>query len=101
MCNRPITSKELMKNEKHKKRMELFETLKKRHMTRSFKTDPLSSETITKLVYAGTRAPTGANLDYRVFLVVDNFETIKMLKSMSPGFPGPPPLIIAILTDVE
>jgi nitroreductase len=80
--------------------MELFDVLKKRHMSRSFSLEPLAPAIISKLVYAGTRAPTGANLDYRLFIVVDDLDIIKMLKSLSPGFPGPPPLIIVILTNV-
>lgn len=81
--------------------LELFEALKRRRMTRSFSLEPLPTSIVSKLVYAGTRAPTGANLDYRLFLVVDDIKIISMMKTLSPGFPGPPPLVIVILTDVN
>jgi nitroreductase len=76
---------------------DLFLALRKRHACRNF--DPskaLSAELLGKLVYAAHRAPTGGGTPYRFLIVVQDPIQLKMLKLLSPGLFGNPPVVFVI-----
>jgi nitroreductase len=76
---------------------DLFLALKRRHACRSF--DPskvIPEEVLQRLVYAAHRAPTGGGAPYRFLIVIRNPIQLKMLKMLSPGLFGNPPVVLVI-----
>jgi nitroreductase len=83
---------------------DLFFALKKRHACRSFDASrAVPDEILRKLVYAAHRAPTGGGTPYRFLIVVKDQVTLKMLKMLSPGLFGNPPVVLVIcsMTRIE
>jgi nitroreductase len=81
--------------------LEFFEVIKNRRVHRAFSSRPVPPAIVNKLVFAGGKAPTGANLPYRGFIVVDNPDTISTIKKLSPGYPGISPLIIVVYSNTR
>ncbi len=52
--------------------MNLYDAMRKRRSVRKFKPEPVSRETLAKLVEAATLAPSGCNAQGWVFVVVDD-----------------------------
>jgi len=78
-------------------RADLFLALKKRHACRNFDpTKAVEEEILRKLVYAAHRAPTGGGSPYRFLIVVKDPVQLKMLKLLSPGLFGNPPVVFVI-----
>ncbi len=78
---------------------DLFEALRKRHACRSYDvTGKVPDEIVSKLIYAAHRAPTGGGAPYRFLIVVRESTQLKMLKILSPGLFGNPPLVFVICT---
>lgn len=76
---------------------DLFLALRKRRACRNF--DPsrsVSEENLRRLVYAAHRAPTGGGTPYRFLIVVKDPIQLKMLKLLSPGLFGNPPVVFVI-----
>ena len=55
-------------------------------------------ELVGKLIYAAHRASTGGGAPYRFIIVVKDPVQLKMLKMLSPGLFGNPPLVFVICT---
>ena len=81
--------------------MDVFEALRRRRVHRTFDTRQVPRDVVSKLLFAGGKAPTGANLPYRGFIVVDKKDTIVAIKKISPGFPGISPLVIVIFSNTR
>lgn len=78
---------------------DLFDALRKRHACRSYdQTRDVPRELVEKLVYAAHRAPTGGGAPYRFVIVVKDPVQLRMLKMLSPGLFGNPPLVFVICT---
>lgn len=78
---------------------DLFTALRKRHACRSYEvTRPIPDGIVAKLIYAAHRAPTGGGAPYRFLIVVKDPAQLKMLKMLSPGLFGNPPLVFVICT---
>jgi nitroreductase len=78
---------------------DLFTTLRKRRACRNFdssKTVP--NELLERLIYAAHRAPTGGNIPYRFIIVVKDPIQLKMVKLVSQGLYGNPPILFVICT---
>ena len=56
---------------------------------------------VDRLVFAGGKAPTGANLPYRGFIVVDDADTIATIKKLSPGYPDISPLLVVVYSNIH
>ncbi|MGA3404951.1 MAG: nitroreductase family protein [Candidatus Bathyarchaeia archaeon] len=75
--------------------------MKRRRTTRHFKSDPIPTEDLTRLLYAARRAPTGGNVDTRRFILVTDRNLIEMIRKASPGFYGICPTLLVICTDLS
>jgi nitroreductase len=76
---------------------DLFLALKKRHACRNFDSSrAIPDDILRKLVYAAHRAPTGGGSPYRFLIVVKDPIGLKMLKMLSPGLFGNPPVVLVI-----
>jgi nitroreductase len=74
--------------------MNSFEALKGRRSIRSFKEDNVACEIIERLLDAARWAPSGGNKQPWRFVVVKDAIKRMMIKAVSPGLAGDPPVII-------
>ena len=76
---------------------DLFAALRKRHACRSFDTSRLiPDDVLQKLIYAAHRAPTGGGAPYRFLVIVKDPVQLRLLKLLSPGLFGNPPVVFII-----
>ena len=75
--------------------------MKSRRVCRSFTDEPVSDEHLRMLTEAARWATSGGNRHLHKFLIVRDPETIRRVRSVSPGMLAPPPAMIVILTDLE
>jgi nitroreductase len=80
---------------------DLFDVLKRRRACRSFVAKEISDEILSKIAYAGHRAPTGGNIPYRFLIVVKDPNQLKMLKAAAPGYFGESTAAIVVCTDLR
>ncbi len=87
----------MITEENQPRESDLFTALRKRHACRSFDASRLVPDKLLgKLIYAVHRAPTGGGKPYRFLIVVKDPIQLKMLKMVSPGLFGDPPLVFVI-----
>lgn len=77
----------------------IFQNMKTRRVTRAFTGAPVSDDDLWEIVQAGRWAANGGNLRPHRFLIVRDPETIRQIRSFSPGMLPVPAAIIAILVD--
>ena len=75
--------------------------MKSRRVCRSFTDEPVSDEHLRMLTEAARWATSGGNRHLHKFLIVRDPETIRRVRSVSPGMQASPPAMIVILTDLE
>ena len=75
--------------------------MKSRRVSRSFTDELVSDEHLMMLTEAARWATSGGNRHLHKFLIVRNPETIRRVRSVSPGMTATPLAIIVILTDLE
>lgn len=80
--------------------MDVWDAILGRRSVRSFRPDPVSEETLRKLVEAGIWAPSGGNAQTWRFVVVTDPGSLRRIKMLSPGLSGNPPAVIAVCQDV-
>jgi nitroreductase len=81
--------------------MELTDLLRKRHMCREFDNDTaVEREKLQKLVLAGNRAPQGGNMPVREFMIIEDKNRMKLVRSVTPSFLANSPAAIIIFTDL-
>ena len=83
------------------KRSDLFAVLKRRRACRNFVAKEIPDDILSKVVYAGHRAPTGGNIPYRFFVLVKDPVQLRMLKSAAPGYFGDSRAAIVVCTDLR
>jgi nitroreductase len=81
--------------------LELIELLKRRRMCRNFDSTPVEREKLRLLVQAGNRAPQGGNMPVREFLIVDDAESVRLVRSLTPSFLANAAAVILIITDLS
>ena len=57
-------------------------------------------EILETLVKAGNRAPQGGNMPVREFMIIDDLNTMKLVRSVTPSFLADSPAAIIIFTDL-
>src|SRR5579862_7965838 len=77
---------------------DLFAALRKRRACRNFDSKTVPNELLERLIYAAHRAPTGGNIPYRFIIVVKDPIQLKMVKLVSQGLYGNPPVLFVICT---
>jgi nitroreductase len=78
--------------------VELEKAIMERRSVRTFRDRPVEPEKIEKLCNAAIWAPTGGNSQPWLFIPVTKQETVKLIKTVSPGLLGMPPALIAIFS---
>jgi len=81
--------------------MELSDILRRRHMCRDFEEKQVERGKLEELVRAGNRAPQGGNMPVREFMIIDDANCMKMIKSVTPSFLANSPAAIVIFTDLQ
>jgi nitroreductase len=81
--------------------MDLSEALLKRRACREFLEEPVSSDLVSRLLYAIGRAPTASNVPYREVIVVDDPRVIRTIKHIHPALLSSPPLLLVIVTNLS
>ncbi len=76
-----------------------LDVMKSRRVTRSFTTQQVPDELLMKIAQAGRFAASAGNLRPHRFIITRNPETIKQIRSFSPGMLGLPQAVVAILID--
>ncbi len=79
----------------------VFQNMKTRRAVRSFTGTPVSDDDLWEIVQAGRWAANGGNLRPHRFLVTRNPETIRAIRSFSPGMLAEPAAIVAVMIDWE
>src|SRR3954468_18917065 len=75
--------------------------MKNRRVCRSFTDETVSDDDLRKLTEAARWATSGGNRHLHKFLIVRDPQTIRRVRSVSPGMQALPPAMIVILTDLE
>jgi nitroreductase len=75
--------------------------MKSRRVCRVFTDEPVSDEHLRTLTEAARWATSGGNRHLHKFLIVRDPDTIRRVRSVSPGMQALPPAMIVILTDLE
>jgi nitroreductase len=81
--------------------MDVIDALKRRHMCRHFDPTPVEREKLKRLIYAATRAPSGGNQLVREIILVDEPQSVELLRSVVPSFLANSPAAFVICTDLE
>ena len=77
----------------------IFQNMKTRRAVRSFTGESVPDDDLWQIVQAGRWAANGGNLRPHRFLIPRDPETIRKVRSFSPGMLAEPSAIIAILID--
>jgi len=82
--------------------LDVWQAIKCRRSTRSFKAEAVPDEVLKKLVLeAGIWAPSGGNAQTWRFVIVTDPLVMEKVKMISPGLLGNPPSVIVICQDLE
>ncbi len=78
---------------------ELLTFLKSRRVVRTFTAEPVGTDDLQQMTEAARWATRGGNQHLLKFLIVRDPETIRRIRTMSPGMLSAPPALIVILFD--
>ena len=73
--------------------------MKSRRVCRSFTNEPVSDEHLLKITEAARWATSAGNRHIHKFLVIQDEDAIRRVRSVAPGMLAVPPALILILTD--
>lgn len=79
--------------------LDTLEAIRTRRSIRRFKPETVSNDSIEKILEAGRLAPSGSNLQPWRFVVVKSQRVLDMIRKVSPGYLGSPPLAVVIFSD--
>jgi nitroreductase len=77
----------------------VMENIRTRRVVREFTADPLTDIEIRQILTAGRWAATGGNRRIHRFLVIRSAETIRLVRSVSPGIWTRPTALVLICVD--
>ena len=80
--------------------MEIDKAIYERRSVRRFTDTPVETEKLETCVKAGIWAPTAGNAQPWEFIIVTKPETMKLIKTVSPGLLGNPAACIAVCSDI-
>ena len=81
--------------------METFDAIKGRRSVRSYKDRKIPKGQLEKILEAAIWSPSGSNAQAWEFIVVENDDAIKKIKTFSPGIFGDPAAIIIVCRDLK
>lgn len=79
----------------------LLKLMRSRRVCRNYSNQVVSKEDIRTILQAARWASSAGNRRINKFLVIRNQTTIRLVKAVSPGILGRPPVLIVVCTDVE
>jgi nitroreductase len=79
----------------------VFDNIKSRRVTRSFNDKAVARDHLRRLLEAARWASSAGNRRIHKFVVIDEAEAIRHIRSVSPGMLGWPTALIVICTDEE
>jgi nitroreductase len=79
----------------------VLDTIRTRRAVRSFTEIPVADDLIRQVIEAGRWASSASNRRVHRFQVVRDPVRVKLIRSISPGLRGNPPVLIVICTDLE
>ncbi|NIA24512.1 MAG: hypothetical protein GWP04_02970 [Gammaproteobacteria bacterium] len=79
----------------------VFDAIRRRRVTRNFDERPVARDALTDLLEAARWAPGGGNSRLHKFVVIDDADTLDLIRLVSPGMEERPPALIAVCTDLE
>lgn len=77
------------------------DAIRRRRVTRNFDARPVGRDALTDLLEAARWAPGGGNSRLHKFVVVDEPDTLELIRLASPGMEERPPALIAVCTDLQ
>lgn len=83
------------------KQLPLFEAIKRRRVCRAFKAEPIERVDLDLLLQAARWAPSAGNRRIHKFIVIDDPQTIDLIRTFSPGMLAHPAALIIICTDLK
>jgi len=81
--------------------MEVFEAIKGRRSIRSYKDKKISKQLLERITEAAIWSPSGSNAQAWEFIIVDDDEEIKKIKTLSPGIFDVPAAIVIVCRDLK
>ncbi|GBC69353.1 NADH dehydrogenase [archaeon HR01] len=81
--------------------MSALDAIFKRVTVRHYEDKPVEFSKLVTLARAAQKAPTGGNTPYRRVMIIDDPDTIAMIKKIAPGYLSNAPAAILIYTDLE
>ncbi len=79
----------------------VLQLLRSRRVTRTFTSESVSADALTMILEAGCWASSASNNRILRFLVVQEAESIRLVRALSPGMLGVPPGLIVVCTDLR
>jgi len=77
----------------------ILDVIRSRRVSRRFKQNPVSREHIELILEGARWAPSGGNRRLNVYIVIQDPQTIRKLRAISPGMLPSPPAVILICLD--
>lgn len=77
----------------------LLDTIKTRRVVREMSAEPVTREQIETILEAARWAPSGGNLRPNRYIVIENAETRRLIRLVSPGMFQEAPVVILICTN--
>ena len=79
--------------------MDTFDAIFTRRSIRALTDEPVSDELLRTLIQASAAAPSGSNIEKRVFISVREPRRIAALRALAPGIIGRPAAVVVICLD--
>ena len=79
--------------------MDTFEAIFSRRSIRAFTAELVSDETLHTIIQAAAAAPSGSNVEKRIFISLNNPRRIAALRALAPGIIGRPAAVVIICLD--
>ena len=79
--------------------MDTFDAIFTRRSIRAFTDTPVCDELLRTLIQAAAAAPSGSNIEKRVFISVREARRIAALRALAPGIIGRPAAVVVICLD--
>jgi nitroreductase len=77
--------------------MDFFDVVSARRSVRKYADGPVPREVLERIVGAGIEAPSGANMQLRQYVIVDDPRTMEPLRGVSGALTGAPAAIVLLI----
>jgi len=77
--------------------MEFFEAIKARRSVREYLPTPVGRDVLERIIAAGVEAPSGANMQLRQYVIIDDAAVMEKLRPISKALTGAPAAIVLLI----